>query len=89
MLVELLAVGRGIYHLVVVTFCLQGADASVDGFTLHHHAGESPVGIVVHSAPLVESVVAQVVQVNFRKSLFLCPCEYGLVYKTLYHFGQY
>ena len=53
LLVEGLAIRRYIDDVIVVTLCLQGSDASVYWFALHHHSGASSVWIVVHSFPFI------------------------------------
>ena len=83
MLVKLLTVGRCIYHLVIVSLRLQRRYASVYRLTLHHHARKAPVGIVVHTLPFIERIVAQVVQVNLSKSFLLCTSQYRLVNEAL------
>ena len=88
-LVETLAVGRGENHLVVVALSLQGADATVDRLALHDHSGRAAVRIVVHAAPLVERVVAQVVQAYFGQSLLLGTGQNRLVDEALEHLRQY
>ena len=88
-LVELLSVGRGEDNLVVVAFGLQRRDASVDGFYLHHHPGKTAIGIVVHAAPFVECVVAQVVEMNLSEPLFLCPCQDAFPHKSFNHLWQH
>ena len=60
MLIEAFTVRRGEDHLVVVALSLEGGDAAVDGFALHHHTGAAAIGIVIHTAPFVEGIVAQV-----------------------------
>ena len=84
-LVELLAVGRGENHFVVVAFGLQAVDAAFDGLDLHHHAGKASEGVIVHAAVLVLGVVAQVVDVNFGQALVLCPLHDGAVEEALNH----
>lgn len=88
-LVELFAVWRREYHLVVVALRLQLRYAAVYRFALHHHSGESAVRIVVYAAPFVSGVVAQVVQMNLCETLLLCASKYRFVDKALKHFGQY
>ena len=88
-LVELLSVWRGEDNLVVVAFGLQRRDTSVDGFYLHHHPGKTAIGIVVHSAPFVERVVAQVMQMNLSEPLFLCPCQDAFLHKSFNHLWQH
>ena len=75
-LVELFAVGRREYHLVVVALCLQLRYAAVYRLALHHHAGKTTVRIVVYAAPFVSGVVAQVVQMNLCETLLLCASKY-------------
>ena len=89
MLVELLAVGRSEYHLVVVALSLQGRDAAVDGLALHHHSGKSAIGVVVHAAPLVERVVAQIVQMYFGQAFLFRTCQNRLVDESLNHLWQH
>ena len=89
MLVELLAVGAGEDHLVVVAFSLQCGYTAVDGLALHHHSGKATIGIVIHAPPLVERVVAQVVQLDFCQSFLLCPSQDAFMHESLYHLGQH
>ena len=85
---KLLSVGRGKDHFVVVAFSLEGADGPVDGFALHHHAGETSIGIVVDAPPFVGGIVAQVVQVYLCQTFFLGTGEYRLMDEALEHFWQ-
>ena len=87
-LVKLLAVGRGVYHFVVVALRLQGRDAAVDRLYLHHHTRKASIGIVVNTTPLVESIVAQVMDMDFGESFLLGPCNNALVHEWLDHLGQ-
>ena len=88
-LVEAFAVGRGEYHFVVVAFGFQRRDAAVDGLHLHHHPCLAAEWVIVDFAVLVGSVVAQVVDVEFHKTFFLSPLQYGAVERRIEHFGQY
>ena len=88
MLVKLLAVGGGKDYLVIFSLGLEGADAAVYGLYLHHHAGKTAVGIVVHAAPFVLGVVAQIVQMYLSQPLLLGTCQDRFVNKALEHFGQ-
>ena len=88
-LVELLAVGRGEDHLVVVALRFQRRDASVDGLALHHHSRRAAERVVVHTAVLVGGVVAQIVQMYFHQSFLLCACKDRGVDKPVEHFGQH
>ena len=88
-LVEAFTIGRSENHFVVVALSLQRRDAAIDGLALHHHACATSVGIVVHTAPLVECVVSQIVQTNLCKSFLLGSRQYTLVYEAFQHFGQY
>ena len=87
-LCELFSVGCGENNLVVVPFGSQFRDASVYRFALHHHTGKAAERVIVHSAPLVGGVVAQVVEVYLHQSLALCPSKYTLIEKTFNEFGQ-
>ena len=55
-------------HFVVVPFRLQGRDAAVYRFALHHHARKAAERIVVHPAVLIRGIVAQVVQMDFHQA---------------------
>ena len=70
-LVELFAVRCGENHFVVVPFRLQGRDAAVYRFALHHHARKAAERIVVHPAVLIRGIVAQVVQMDFHQAFLL------------------
>ena len=89
MLIEAFTVGRSEDHFVIVAFGLEGSDATVYRFALHHHSGTAAVGIVIHAAPFVEGVVSQVMQANLRQSFFLGTCQDRLVDEALEHFRQY
>ena len=87
LLVEGLSIRRHVDDIIVVAFSLQGRDATVDRFTLHHHAGASTVWIVVYTFPFVECIVSQVVQMNLCQSFLLCTGQDGFSEKSLQHFG--
>ena len=89
MLVELFAVGRREYHLVVVALRFQCRDAAVDRLYLHHHSREAPVRVVIHASPFVKCIVSEVVQMNLCQPLLLSPGKNRLVNESLYHLGQY
>ena len=88
-LVKALSVRRCEDDLVVVALRLQRRNAAVYRLTLHHHACRPAIGVVIHAAPLVKCVVAQVVQAYLGQSLLLGTCQDGFVNKALQHFGQY
>ena len=71
MLVEPLSIGRGEDDLVIGTLRLQCSDTTVDGLTLHHHTCAAAIGVVVDTAPLIEGVVTQVMQMNLCQSFLL------------------
>ncbi len=86
-LVEAFTVRRGKNHFVVVALRFQCCNATVDGFTLHHHACRPSIRVVVHSAPFVERIVTQVVQSYFGQPFFLCSGQYAFVDEAFQHFG--
>ena len=88
-LVELLSVGTGEDYLIVFTFGFQSRDGTVDGFALHHHAGEAAVGVVVHTPPLVGTVVTEIVQMNLCQTFLLGTCQYRFMHESFQHLGQY
>ena len=87
-LVEALAVGRGVDHLVVCALGLQGRDGTVDRLDLHHHAGLAAEGIIVRASPFVRRVVAQVVQVDLRQPAVLRAPQDGIVSALFVEAGQ-
>ena len=89
MLIELLSVGRGEDDLVVVAFSLQRRDTAVDGLTLHHHPRKAAVGIIVHPTPLVQCVVAKVMQPDLCQSFLFGTCQNALMHEPLNHLWQY
>ena len=70
-LIECFAIGRGEDYFVVIALCLECRNAIVDGLALHHHAGETTKGIVVHTAVLIGGIVTKVMDVDFNQTLLL------------------
>ena len=60
-LVEGLAVGGGIDHLVIFPLAFECADRPINRLDLHHHACLAAEWVIVHPAPLVGSVITEVV----------------------------
>ena len=75
--------------IFVVALSFQRRDTTVDRFALHHHTGAAAIGVVIHTAPLVEGVVAQVVQTDLCQSFLLSPSKDRLVNEAFKHLGQY
>ena len=88
-LIILLTVRSGEDHLIVVALGLQRCDTAVDGLALHYHSRKTAVGIIVHPAPLVERIVAKVMEMDFGQPLLLGAGKNGTVDKALQHFGQH
>ena len=88
MLSETLSIRRCENDLVIVSFFTQMGYAAVDRFYLHHHTRKASIGIVVNTTPLVESIVAQVMDMDFGESFLLGPCNNALVHEWLDHLGQ-
>ena len=88
-LVEAFAVGCGKDDLVVVPFRFQCRYTRVDRLAGHDHSGKASEGIVVDAAVTVGGVIAQVVHVDFSKSLFLGTAQDGSIYEAVEHLGQY
>ena len=72
-----------------MTLALQLADAAVNGLALHDHTGKAAEGVVVHTAPLVQRVVTQVVDVYLHQPFLLRTAQDTLLGKPLQQFGQY
>ena len=82
-LVKLLAIRRGEDNLVVVALGREGADTAVDRLTLHDHPGKTAKGIVIDATVLADSIVAQVMQMDFYESFLLGASQNTLLKKTL------
>ena len=85
---QLLTVGRGEDHFVVVALRLQRGYAAVDRLYLHHHTSLTSKGIVIDTAPLVERIVTKIVQMDFRQTLLGGPGKDGFVDEAFQHFGK-
>ena len=85
---QLLTVGRGEDHFVVVALRLQRGYATVDRLYLHHHTSLTSKGIVIDTAPLVERIVTKIVQMDFRQTLLGGPGKDGFVDEAFQHFGK-
>ena len=88
-MVKLFAIRGREDDFVVVTFGLEGTDASVNGLTLHDHAGKAPERVVVDPAVFVSGVVAEVMDMNFHKSFLLGSGKDRGVDKAVKHFRQH
>ena len=60
-LIECLAIGRGIDHLVVVALAFQFRDRSVNGLDLEDHPRFAPERIIIDTAPLIRGPVSDIV----------------------------
>ena len=60
-LIEGLPIGRSIDHLIVVALALEVGDSAVDRLDLQDHPCLPPEGIVIDTAPLIRSVVTDIV----------------------------
>lgn len=66
MLCKPFAVGGGEDNLVVVAFGGQLTDNAVDRLYLQDHTCAKAKGIIVHLAMFIQSVITQVVYIDFR-----------------------
>ena len=59
-LVEGLAVGGGIDHLVIRSLAFEGRDCPINRLNLHHHAGLAAKWLIIYPSPLVGGVITEV-----------------------------
>ena len=72
-----------------MALALELADTTVYGFALHNHSGKAAKGVVVYTAPLVQRVITQVVDVYLHQPFLLRPAKNTLLSKALQQLGQY
>ena len=87
-LAEHLAVGRGVYHLVVVALRLQFLYAVGQRLHSHHHSCTASVRVVVHAAVARQRIVVQVVEADLHQALLLCTTHYALLEEHIHHIGE-
>ena len=60
-LIEGLPIGRSKDHLIVVALTLEVGDSTIDWLDLQDHPCLPPEGIVIDTAPLIRSIVTDIV----------------------------
>ena len=86
-LVELLSIRGHEDDFVVVALGFERGDAAVNRFDFHDHTRLSAEGIVVDPAMLVERIVAEVVDGDFRQTFLLGSFENRAIERRFQHFG--
>ena len=88
-LIEQVAVGGGEDHLVVGALRPQRLDGALHRLYLHHHAGGTAEGVVIHAAPLIGGVVAQIMDNDLSETLLLSSLKHRHADEGLDHLRQY
>ena len=87
-LIEGLPIGRGIDHLIVVALALEVGDSAVDRLDLQDHPCLPPEGIVIDTAPLIRSVVTDIVDMKLEEALLLGTADDGVLERALEELGH-
>ena len=87
-LIEGLPIGRSIDHLIVVALALEVGDSAVDRLDLQDHPCLTPEGIVIDTAPLIRSVVTDIVDMKLEEALLLGTADDGVLERTLEELGH-
>ena len=72
-----------------MAFAHQFGDTAVYGLALHHHAGETAKGVVIHATPLVGSIVAQIMHMNLYQTFLLASANNAFLSEILQQLGYY
>ena len=86
-LVELFSVGGRENNFIVVAFCLQSIDATLDGFYFHNHSGKPSKRIIIDTAIFIFGIITQIVNMYLCKSFILSSFHDRTIEETFNHFG--
>jgi len=88
-LIEGLAIRGHENHIIIFTLSFQSRDTGVDRLNTHYHTGLAAKRIIIDLTMLIESIVAEIMDIDLREPLVLSTTDDRIIERRLKHLRDY